>query len=132
MSSYEETYDYACQVAGDAEVVSYDSMLELNLEDIDQICHKRYLGRNYTYQYAIVLENDYANIYDVDCYSRWSDDKIQFTTLDGDVLLKDVNNVKFVGCENTDEDSVYAYAETLVRSEENIREISSKVYQKTK
>jgi len=77
LSSYEEAYDYACQVAGAAEVVSYDSMLELNLEDIDQIGHKRYLGRNYTYQYAIVLENDYANIYDVDSYSRWSDDKIQ-------------------------------------------------------
>ena len=132
ISSYEEAYNYACQIVKDADVVSYDSLQGLDLDDINQIGYKRYLGRNYNYQYAIVLEDQQANIYEVDTYRHWEDDKIQFTTLEGDVLLKDVDNVKFVGCENVDKDSVYAYAESLVGNADNIHEISSKVYQKTK
>lgn len=132
VSNWEEAYDYACQIARDNQIVSYDMMQGLNLKDIDQIGYKRYLGRGYTYQYAIVLENDYANIYDVETYRRWDDNKIQFTTGDGTVLLKDVDNVKFVGYENTDLDSVYAYAETLVGDSENIHEMVSKAYHKTK
>ena len=78
-----------------------------------------------------MLENDQANIYDVDSYRRFGDDKIQFTTVDGVPMLKDVDNVKFVGDEDTSEDNIYAYAESLVGSEEKVQKISGHAYQKT-
>ena len=130
-SSYEEAYDYACQIAGDSEVVCYDVLQGLSLDNIDEIGYKRYLGREYTYQYAIVLENDQANIYDVESYRPYSDDKIQFTTVDGTTMLKDVDNVKFVGDDSVSEDSIYAYAESLVGNEEKVQKISGYSYQKT-
>lgn len=130
-SSYEEAYDYACQIAGDSEVVCYDVLQGLSLDNIDEIGYKRYLGREYTYQYAIVLENDQANIYDVESYRHFGDDKIQFTTVDGVPMLKDVDNVKFVGEDSVNEDNIYTYAESLVGSEEKVQKISGYSYQKT-
>lgn len=130
-SSYEEAYDYACQIAGDDEVICYDVLQGLSLDNIDEIGYKRYLGREYTYQYAIVLENDQANIYDVESYRHFGDDKIQFTTVDGVPMLKDVDNVKFVGEDSVNEDNIYTYAESLVGSEEKVQKISGYSYQKT-
>ena len=130
-SSYEEAYDYACQIAGDDKVICYDVLQGLSLDNIDEIGYKKYLGREYTYPYAIVLENDQANIYDVDSYRRYSDDKIQFTTVDGTTMLKDVDNVKFVGEDSVNEDNIYAYAESLVGSDEKVQKISGPTYQKT-
>lgn len=130
-SSYEEAYDYACQIAGDDEVICYDVLQGLSLNNIDEIGYKKYLGREYTYPYAIVLENDQANIYDVESYRRYSDDKIQFTTVDGTTMLKDVDNVKFIGEDTVSDGSIYSYAESLVGSDEKVQKISGPTYQKT-
>ena len=130
-SSYEEAYDYACQIAGDDKVICYDVLQGLSLDNIDEIGYKRYLGREYTYQYAIVLENDQANIHDVESYRHFGDDQIQFTTVDGVPMLKDVDNVKFVGEDSVNEDNIYTYAESLVGSEEKVQKISGHAYQKT-
>ena len=130
-SSYEEAYDYACQIAGDDKVICYDVLQGLSLNNIDEIGYKKYLGREYTYPYAIVLENDQANIYDVESYRRYSDDKIQFSTVDGTTMLKDVDNVKFIGEDTVSDGSIYSYAESLVGSDEKVQKISGPTYQKT-
>ena len=130
-SSYEEAYDYACQIAGDDKVICYDVLQGLSLNNIDEIGYKKYLGREYTYPYAIVLENDQANIYDVESYRRYSDDKIQFTTVDGTTMLKDVDNVKFIGEGTVSDGSIYSYSESLVGSDVKVQKISGPTYQKT-
>lgn len=134
VSDYQQAYEYANRLAAgdDDKVFCYDENQDLSL-DIEKIGYKKHLLRSYNFNYAIVLEDDgLATLYEVASYRRWSDDKIQFTTVDGDVLLKSADMVKLLSIDNASMDSVYEYATSLVGDDDNLIDNTIKVYKKQK
>lgn len=131
VTDYSQAYNYAYRWAEEnaENIICYDEEQDLSL-DIEDIGYKKYLRKSYTFRYAIVLEEDKAVLYEVDSYRKWTDDKIQFITTDGSVLLKSVDSVKLVSIENADLDSLYKYAASLVGGSDNILDSTIKVYQK--
>lgn len=134
VSDYQQAYEYASKLADgdDGKVVCYDENQDLSL-DIENIGYKRHLMKSRNFNYALVLEDDdLATLYEVDSYRKWADDKIQFTTVDGAVLLKNVDMVKLLSIDNASIDSVYEYATSLVGDDDNLVDNTIKVYKKSK
>lgn len=116
--------NYALMIAdGNSDrVMDYNKMQGVSIDVSKDNWNKKIFDFVYTYDKAIIFEDDNAIIVELDTWKDYEeDDKIQLKfKKDGICDLRNMDNVKLVNDDNAKEDSLHNYVLSLVGSEENI------------
>lgn len=133
VSSWDKAYDYACVLAGGMEekIISYDELQQQSTVVSNEDFTKNYFELTYDFDHALVKTNEVISIFEISEWKDWEDDdKVQFTTAEGNVVLRDFQDVKLINSASASEESITNYAISLAGSDERVFKEDSKVYRK--
>lgn len=131
--SVEDVYNYAKALANNDEskIYNYDELQGMTFT-LDDEFTKNYIDLEYNFDHALIENENGITIVELSSWKDWEDDdKIQITTTDGTVILKEMDCIKLINSSNADEDSIYNYALSLVGDENKINYLTqekTKVY----
>lgn len=118
--SEDSVNNYVMSLAEENDIVFYDKLQGTNISYNPSDWNKDILDLNFTYNKAIMISDDNAVILELNTWKDYEDDKIQIRLADNTCILTNIDKVKLINDEATEEDSIKNYAISLVGDEDKV------------